>query len=243
MTIKNTRKFQPKRLFRIFVLKTISVFPPGIILRLLFRLDQWLYFLQGQVAIVYGGGIHTKHSQIRYHDFFVERIEANEMVLDIGCGVGAVTYDIAENAGANVVGIDINPENISLAQKRHAHHQVEYFVGDALQAIPDRSFDVVVLSNILEHLPERSKFLHKVQQIAQPTRMLIRVPLFERDWRVPLKQELGVEWRLDPTHEIEYTIESFAEEMAAAGLEINHQEVRWGEIWAEVEPTWNNDSV
>jgi len=66
--------------------------------------------------------------------------------------------------------------------------------------------------------------------------MLIRVPLFERDWRVPLKRELGVEWRLDSTHMTEYTLESFAEEIAGAGLSIIHQEVRWGEIWAEVRP-------
>jgi hypothetical protein len=31
----------------------------------------------------------------------------------------------------------------------------------------------------------------------------------------------------------EYTLESFAREMADAGLIISHQEVRWGEIWAE----------
>ena len=70
----------------------------------------------------------------------------------------------------------------------------------------------------------------------RPAHILIRVPLFERDWRVPLKQELGVEWRLDPTHEIEYTIESFAEEIAEAGLTVSLQEIRWGEIWAEVSP-------
>ena len=50
----------------------------------------------------------------------------------------------------------------------------------------------------------------------------------------PSADELGVEWRLDQTHETEYTLESFAEEMAAAGLHITHQQVRWGEIWAEV---------
>jgi hypothetical protein len=44
---------------------------------------------------------------------------------------------------------------------------------------------------------------------------------------------LGVEWRLDNTHETEYTLESYFEEMAAAGLCIVHQEVRWGEIWSE----------
>ena len=70
--------------------------------------------------------------------------------------------------------------------------------------------------------------------MVHPSRFLIRVPVFERDWRVPLKRELGVEWRLDPTHETEYTLESFEKEMAAAGLRITYQEVRWGEIWAEV---------
>ena len=65
-------------------------------------------------------------------------------------------------------------------------------------------------------------------------RMLIRVPLFERDWRVPLKKELGVEWRLDSTHETEYTIESWAQEIEKVGLTVTRQEVRWSEIWEDV---------
>jgi 2-polyprenyl-3-methyl-5-hydroxy-6-metoxy-1,4-benzoquinol methylase len=109
-------------------------------------------------------------------------------------------------------------------------------VGNALQALPDETFDVVILSNVLEHLPERAAFLRHVQESLQPARLLVRVPLFERDWRVPLKREVGVEWRLDPTHQTEYTQESFAEEISAAGLEIAHQEVRWGELWAELRP-------
>ena len=53
-------------------------------------------------------------------------------------------------------------------------------------------------------------------------------------WRVPLKEELGIDYRLDPTHRIEYTVEGFAEEIETAGLKIAYQEIRWGEIWAEV---------
>jgi hypothetical protein len=64
--------------------------------------------------------------------------------------------------------------------------------------------------------------------------MLIRVPLFERAWEVPLRKELGLEWRSDATHETEYTEESFAQEMDAAQLTLVHQEIRWGEIWAQV---------
>jgi hypothetical protein len=76
-----------------------------------------------------------------------------------------------------------------------------------------------------------------VQESVHPERILIRVPLFERDWRVPLKKELGVEWRLDDTHETEYTLESFASEMQEAGLAVKHLEVRWGEIWVELFPS------
>ncbi|MBP1691228.1 MAG: glycosyl transferase, family 2, partial [Bacteroidetes bacterium] len=47
---------------------------------------------------------------------------------------------------------------------------------------------------------------------------------------------LNVEYRLDPTHETEYTLETFAAEMKEAGLLVKHQEVRWGEIWAECIP-------
>lgn len=203
-------------------------------LRFLFNLDAALYPIKGQLAIAYGEGVHTKHRHLRYHDFFVNRVYAGERVLDIGCGNGALAYDVAEKAGAQVVGIDFSASNIDQARQRHAHPRIEYYIGDALKDLPQEEFNVVILSNVLEHLPNRPDFLHKVQFTMHPSRILIRVPLFERDWQTPLKRELGVEWRLDVTHETEYTLESFAAEIAEAKLKIVHQEVRWSEIWAEV---------
>jgi hypothetical protein len=89
---------------------------------------------------------------------------------------------------------------------------------------------------VVEHLEHRPEFLKGVIHAVQPSRLLLRVPVFERDWRVPLKKELGIDYRLDPTHFTEYTLESFAAEMDQARLKITHQEVRWGEIWAEAVP-------
>lgn len=163
-------------------------------------------------------------------------IGAGERVLDIGCGIGAVAFSVADRAGARVVAIDLNPENIATARARHAHERIDYRLGDALETLPDDAVDAVILSNVLEHLPERPQLLRRIVQLVRPARLFIRVPLFERDWRVPLRRELGVEWRLDADHETEYTIESFTAEMAEAGLAIRHLEVRWGEIWSEVVP-------
>jgi len=209
---------------------------PDEALRLLFRLDTRLYQVQGRKAVEYGGGIHTKHRHIRYHDFFVARVRPGEKVLDVGCGMGAMAYDVAQEKGARVVGIDLNTDSIAMACERHSHPNVQYIVGDVLKDLPEGVFDVVILSNVLEHLPERAVFLRRLLELTKTSRFLIRVPLFERDWRVPLKKELDVEWRLDPTHEIEYTVEAFEAEQTAAGLSIAHQEIRWGEIWVEARP-------
>jgi hypothetical protein len=116
----------------------------------------------------------------------------------------------------------------------HQHPNVTYITGDARTDLPAGHYDVVILSNVLEHIDDRVTFLRQIASAATPERWLIRVPLFERDWRVPLKKELGIEWRLDPTHYIEYTQETFEQEVTAAGLQIVEQQTRWGEIWCEL---------
>lgn len=204
-------------------------------LSVLLRLDNLLYDLESEASINLGGGKHGKHRHLDYHSFFVNRISANERVLDIGCGHGAVAYSVATKTGAAVVGVDFEASSIALAREWHQHESLEFREGDALE-LQDEAFDVVVLSNVLEHIAYRDEFLKRVQAVTGAQRFLIRVPVFERDWRVPLKAELGVEWRLDPTHETEFTLETFEEETRAGGLKIVYLESRWGEIWAELAP-------
>lgn len=110
---------------------------------------------------------------------------------------------------------------------------MELIHGDVLKDLPNDRFDTIVLSNFLEHIEDRVGFLQYCQKKINPIRYLIRVPIFTRDWRVPLMQELGVDYRLDVTHCIEYTKELFIEELALAGLKISFIDVQWGEIWAE----------
>ncbi|HIJ82930.1 MAG: Methyltransf 11 protein [Magnetococcales bacterium] len=202
-------------------------------LRFLFRLDAFLYTIQGRQSVRYDKGLHTKYRHTRYIDFFLERVQPGQRVMDIGCGGGLLAFNLAQK-GAIVVGMDISPEKILEAQQKHVHPNLTFRQGDALKEFESGVFDCVVLSNVLEHLDQRVVFLQSVMDRYQPSLLLVRVPAFERDWRVPLKKELGVEWRLDPTHEIEYTQESLTREMNASGLKIRHWEVRWGEFWVEV---------
>jgi len=214
----------------------IAHLTPEEALKFLFSLDNSLYEFQGRMSVAYDGGIHTKHRHTKYHDFFTDRIGKDEQVLDLGCGIGALAFDIAERSGAIVVAIDLNEYHLEFAKSRYAHPRITYVLGDVLSTDFSGDFDTVVMSNVLEHLNKRPAFLKRVSHVTRTSRYLIRVPSFERDWRVPLKKELGMEYRLDPTHYTEYTLESFHEEMSEAGLDITYLESRWGEIWAEVIP-------
>jgi 2-polyprenyl-3-methyl-5-hydroxy-6-metoxy-1,4-benzoquinol methylase len=205
-------------------------------MRVLLRADDFLTKCINRLAIEYDGGVHVKHRLMKYHDFFVERISPGERVLDVGCGYGAVAYSVASRAGAVVVGIDLRAENIVKARQLFQHPNLSFLQGDVLQGLPKESFDVIMLSNILEHIEQRVEFLTIVHERLSPQRCLIRVPMFNRDWRVPLREELAMSYFSDPTHYTEYTQESFEKEIRAAGLTITHLQINWGEIWAEVRP-------
>lgn len=169
---------------------------------------------------------------MKYHDFFINNIKSTDTVLDIGCGNGFSTYQIAKKA-KRIVGIDIDSENIIYAKKNFSSGNMDYLNIDIMDYKFNKKFDVIVLSNVLEHIEDRTELLRKIRTIGN--RFLIRVPVIDRSWLVLYKKELGIEYRLDKTHYIEYTSDSFMEELERAGLKIKNYSIQFGEIWAEIE--------
>lgn len=95
-------------------------------------------------------------------------------MLDVGCGPGTITADIAElvNPGA-VTAID--PEAEVLAEAAEAAAQrgvanIEFAVADVYQlAYPDDSFDVVHAHQVLQHLPDPVTALREMRRVCRPT--------------------------------------------------------------------------
>lgn len=201
------------------------------VVRLALHLHSFAYKLASKCAIIAEGGLHPKHRLMGYHDFFVNNIEKDDVVLDIGCGNGALAFDLAKKA-RRVVGIDLNEKNKVDWKKWYAASNLTYQVADATTFQPKESFDVVVLSNVLEHIEHRVDFLKNIKHFAQT--FLIRVPMINRDWITLYKKELGLEYRLDTTHYSEYTLDGFADELKGAGLKLKKYSIQFGEIWAVV---------
>jgi len=188
-------------------------------------------------AMALGDGVHPKHRLTRYHDFFVDNIAPNSTVVDIGCGYGALARSIATRVdGALVTGIDSDAPRLSQAQGGDNPANLTFVLGDALHDLPSGKWDVMVLSNVWEHIENRVDFMRELLAKVQPKRVLIRVPVFERSWHLPMRKELGIGYFSDTTHFIEHTLGEFTKETTRAGLHVDQQTIRWGEIWAVCTP-------
>ena len=222
-------------LFRLWV-SAISRQPPRVAATRLLRLADGLLARVDVLAVALDDGVHAKHRIMGYHDFFLERVQPGERVLDVGCGKGELAHDLAERGGADVTGIDVDVGSLAFARERFRSPRLELVQADALAWSPPGSFDVVVLSNVLEHVEDRVGLLRRLRELAAPSRFLIRVPVLERDWLVGLRRELGLPYYGDLTHETEYSAEQLERELGAAGLELVELEHRWGELWTVSRP-------
>ncbi len=203
----------------------------------LFLIDDDLDLMINETATRYGEGEHPKHRLTKYHDFFVRNIMPGSKVLDIGCGYGAVSSSIADRVpDVLVVGIDLDGDKIKQAIECNSRENIKYICADATKEDVGVECDIIVLSNVLEHIDERVGFLQSLRNIYSPNTCLIRVPYFSRHWHVPMRKELDVNYFSDPTHFIEHTLEEFTEEINSSGYSIDDYKLAWGEIWAICKP-------
>lgn len=110
----------------------------------------------------------------------------NERVLDVGCGAGGATRAAARAVGADgmVVGVDPSPEALARARAlTDPDLPVAYVQGTAerLPQIPDRSFDCVVMSLVLEQVNDLERTLAEAHRVLRPGgRLVASVMAFDR---------------------------------------------------------------
>tara|TARA_B100001989_G_scaffold73402_1_gene50186 strand:- start:103 stop:873 length:771 start_codon:yes stop_codon:yes gene_type:complete len=204
-------------------------------LKRIFIIKDNLDWIINERAIQYDNGVHPKHRITGYHNFFIDRIIDGESVLDVGCGIGVVAMDIASKRKKSlIIGVDINKGNIEIARKlklKNSIKNIDFILGD-INSQKDIKSDVVIFSNILEHISDRINFLKDIIRKSGAKKFLIRVPLFERDWQLALRKELEIYYYSDADHKIEHSIEEFKKEINFCNLKIKELKTVWGEIWA-----------
>lgn len=97
------------------------------------------------------------------------QLGAGKKVLEIGCGTGTLTEELAKT-GATVVATDIFPEFLRAVENRiGANPNISYQIADAetLEGFADASFDAVVGLSILHHL-DINKTLANIYRVLKP---------------------------------------------------------------------------
>jgi ubiquinone/menaquinone biosynthesis C-methylase UbiE len=136
----------------------------------------WLLELRGQAD----DQVAVRHA---YLDEL--KIRPGEHVLDIGCGTGVVTREVARRVGSagRVVGLDPSPLMLSIAQEIAAHEsvadQIDYRIGDIRELrLQDAMFDVLLAVTVLSHTTDAQLVIPGLLRTLRPGG---RIGIFDLD--------------------------------------------------------------
>lgn len=105
-------------------------------------------------------------------------------VLDIGCGLGGIDLLLVQAHGAReVVGIDVNPDVITLARELAERKGLSHAVTFAAcqpgpLPFPDNSFDVVFSKDAMVHVPDKKLFYAEIMRVLKPGGRLMAADWF-----------------------------------------------------------------
>lgn len=82
-------------------------------------------------------------------------LSSNTTILEIGCGIGTLTYLLLKKVTAGKIeAIDISPKSVDYAEAHLKAANVFFTAADILQFTPQQqSFDRILLFDVLEHIP------------------------------------------------------------------------------------------
>ena len=96
-------------------------------------------------------------------------LKAGGSALDVACGSGKLTAELARIAGPNgrVVGLDFSPEMLAIARLRHPG--IEFMEGDALSLpFEEASFDAATIAFGLRNLADPVRGLREMVRVLKP---------------------------------------------------------------------------
>jgi ubiquinone/menaquinone biosynthesis C-methylase UbiE len=109
--------------------------------------------------------------------FLLPHLRHDATLLDVGCGPGNITADLASRlTNGTVVGVDQSPDVIARATKAFppsAHPNLAFRVGNVYRLdFDDAIFDVVYVHQVLQHLSDPVAALQEMRRVLKPSGLL-----------------------------------------------------------------------
>jgi ubiquinone/menaquinone biosynthesis C-methylase UbiE len=113
---------------------------------------------------------HTWRTAQNSAGFLLAHLETGDRLLDVGCGPGTITMDLAEwVAPGEVIGLDRSPVVIARAREAAEARELSnlsFEVGDVYNLeFEDSSVDVVYAHQVLQHLSDPTRALREMRRV------------------------------------------------------------------------------
>jgi SAM-dependent methyltransferase len=127
--------------------------------------------------------------------FGVKKLE----ILDLGCGVGTIDFYLAKKGHA-VTGIDISADAIKVCQEvkeQFRFDETEFHQGDVQKTQFLKKYDLVICSEVIEHVEDDTGLLESIYQLLKPGGMLLlttpsqNAPLYRLGFLKKFDQQVG----------------------------------------------------
>ena len=132
-------------------------------------------------------------------EVIAELVPEGARVLDLGCGTGELLAHLRERRGCTGYGVELDDANL-LACARRGVDVIQLNLEEGLKLFDDRSFDVVLQLETLQHLRNTEKMLRETARVGRIG--IVSFPNFAH-WpnrlavlrgRMPVTKALPYEW-------------------------------------------------
>ena len=116
---------------------------------------------------------HTRGRESTLEVAELANVQASDLVLVVGCGLGGTARHLAEIYKCNITGIDLTEEYISVGKQLTdlvgLSDQVELHQGSALE-IPfeDEMFDIVWTEHVQMNIADKDRFYSEIERVLKP---------------------------------------------------------------------------
>lgn len=163
--------------------------------------------------------------QLRHYQKVVDLIPQGSRVLDLGCGNGSLLNILKQLHGCSGNGVEIAIEEVITAIGNGCDILLED-IDDGLAMIPDKSFDVAILSETLQTIKRPRELLHQILRVAREA--VITFPNFACfevrsrllfSGRMPKGKQIPFEWYNTPNIHL-FTLKDFLSLCREDGIEV-----------------------
>ncbi len=119
---------------------------------------------------------HPHHKEWKLRRWNTQRLldrlaqEQPQRILDLGCGNGWLTHQLAARSKAEVLGVDVNAHELEQAARLFHNDRCRFAYGDIFQDHwPSAYFNVIVLDSCLQYFPDLNQLIRRLQQLLRPS--------------------------------------------------------------------------